>query len=61
MTENVRNGAILEHVTGVAVGANDVMGDEVAIDVELGHQGRGHTAVGVKAELKAGVVIGTYK
>jgi hypothetical protein len=37
------------------------MGDEVAIDVELGHHGRSHTAVGVKAELKAGVVIGTYK
>ena len=37
------------------------MGDQVAIDVELGHHGRGRTTVGVKAKLEAGVVIGTYK
>ena len=60
MTEDERNGAILE-VTGVAAGANDVMGDQIAIDVELGYHGRGRTTVGVKAKLEAGVVIGTYK
>ena len=46
---------------GVGVGANDVMGDQIAIDVELGYHGRGRTTVGVKAKLEAGVVIGTYK
>ena len=30
--------------------------DQVAIDVELGHHGRGRTTVGVKAKLEAGVV-----
>ena len=63
VSEDERNGhgAIRDEATGVAVGATDVMRDQAAIDVELGHHGRGRTTVGVKAKLEAGVVIGTYK
>ena len=61
MTEDEHNGAIGQEVTCVAVGGKDVMGDQAAIDAELGHHGRGRTTVGVKAKLEAGVVVGTYK
>ncbi len=43
------------------MGGFDVVGDVIAVLVELGHEELGRATVGVNANLEDGVVVGTYK
>ena len=61
VSEDKHTRAVLDIVGGVAGGGDNVVRDDVAVDVERGHSGRGDASVGVQAECEARVVRGSYK